>query len=146
MDNNIFITCPACGAKNRIPASKLHLAPKCGRCKEGLPLTSMSGPVTVTDSNFASLIAGTKPVLIDCWAPWCGPCRMIGPIIEDLARQYSNRAIIGKLNVDENPTVSQQYGIRSIPTILLFKNGRLADTIVGAVPKDQIEARLKAIL
>ena len=146
MSDYIFITCPSCGAKNRVPVDRIPEGPRCGRCKTPLPSGSAAAPVTITDANFSQVISDSRPVLVDCWAPWRGPCRMIGPIIEDLARKYSGKAVIGKLNVDENPNVSQQFGIRSIPTILLFKNGRVADTIVGAAPKEQIEARLKALL
>jgi len=100
----------------------------------------------ITDESFRKLIAGNVPVVIDFWAEWCGPCRMIGPTIEELAKEYEGRAIIGKMNVDENDEAPGEYGIRSIPTVLFFKNGVLADKLIGVAPKNRVEEKLKAIL
>ncbi len=144
--SNTIIVCPSCGIKNRVPLDKLSLGPKCGKCKAPLPVNMSSSPVTLTDTNFDSLIGSANVALVDCWAPWCGPCRMIGPVIEELAREFGSRALIGKLNVDENPVVAQRYQIRSIPTLLFFKNGNLVDSIVGAMPAEQIKAKLMSIL
>ncbi|MBI4946015.1 MAG: thioredoxin [Bacteroidetes bacterium] len=103
--------------------------------------------IEITDANFDELvIKSTKPVLVDFWAEWCGPCRMVGPVVEELAKEYDGKAVIGKLNVDLNPGVSTQFGIRSIPTILFFKGGQLVDRQVGAVPKSALETKLKAQL
>ncbi len=146
MAENIIIKCPSCGVKNRVPADKMALKPICGRCKTPLQNVSSSSPVIFTDANFDSLIGSSQTVLVDCWAPWCGPCRMIGPVIEELAQEFGNRVLIGKLNVDENPQVAQRYQIRSIPTLLFFKNGQLSDTIVGAVSGQQIRQKLLSIL
>jgi len=146
MSENIIIKCPSCGVKNRVPLNKMSLGPKCGRCKAPLSNVSGNSPVTLTDANFDSLIGSTQTALVDCWAPWCGPCRMIGPVIEELAREFGDQALIGKLNVDENPQVAQRYQIRSIPTLLFFKNGQLSDTIVGAVPGQQIRQKLLSLL
>lgn len=100
-----------------------------------------------TDSNFDSeVLKSDKPVLIDFWATWCGPCRMIAPIVEELSSSYANKAVIGKMDVDENPETAMKFGIRSIPTLLFFKNGKLVDQIVGAVGKDKIVAKLDAQL
>ncbi len=100
-----------------------------------------------TDGNFEELVLKSdKPVMVDFWAEWCGPCRMVGPVVEELAREYEGKAVIGKLNVDENAQVSSKYGIRSIPTILFFKNGQLVDRSVGAVPKPQLASKLQAQL
>ncbi len=97
----------------------------------------------LTDSNFdAEALQADKPVLVDFWAPWCAPCRMVAPVIEDLAGSYSGRLKVGKLNTDDNPNVASRYGIMSIPTILLFKNGEIADRIVGAAPKKDFEKML----
>jgi thioredoxin 1 len=100
----------------------------------------------ITDENFKELIAGEVPVMVDFWAEWCGPCRMVGPFIEELASEYEGRAIVGKVNVDENNAIPEEYGIRSIPTILYFKNGELVDKHVGASQKSLLENKLKAIL
>lgn len=105
-----------------------------------------SAPITVTDANFDQVIGHSPVVVVDCWAPWCGPCRMIAPTIEALASQYAGRAVFGKLNVDENPQISMRYGIMSIPTLLFFKSGGLVDSIVGAVPRSFIEQKLTRLL
>lgn len=98
----------------------------------------------ITDSNFKEVVLNSdKPVLVDLWAEWCGPCRMIGPIVEELSKEYEGRAVIGKVNVDFNPGVSQDYGVRSIPTLLFFKNGQLVDKQVGAVPKNILVGKLE---
>lgn len=100
-------------------------------------------PVLVTDSNFNEIINKHPLVSIDCWAPWCGPCVAIAPIIEELAKEYAGKVLFGKLNVDENPRTAERFRIFSIPTLLIIENGKEVDRIVGLVPKDQIEARLK---
>ena len=100
----------------------------------------------ITDESFKELINGDKPVVIDFWAEWCGPCRMLGPVVEELAEQYEEKAIIGKMNVDENDDIPAEYGIRSIPTVLFFKNGELADKYIGIASKSLLEEKLRAIL
>jgi thioredoxin 1 len=102
--------------------------------------------IEITDANFEQLIQSDKLVLIDFWAEWCGPCRMVGPVVEELASEYEGRAIVGKLDVDANPQVSGKLGVRSIPTLLVFKNGQLIDKQVGAVPKHVLAQKLEAHL
>ena len=102
---------------------------------------------TFTSSNFQDTVLNSdKPVLVDFWAEWCGPCRMIGPVVEEIANEYEGRAVIGKLNVDENPEIAGNYGVRSIPTLLIFKGGDVVDKIVGAVPKPAITSKIDAQL
>lgn len=103
--------------------------------------------VEITDANFEEVVLKSSvPVVVDFWAEWCGPCRMIGPIIEEMSGEYEGKAVIGKVNVDQNPGVSAQFGIRNIPTVLFVKNGEIADKSVGAVPKQQLTSKLDAIL
>lgn len=143
-----IVTCANCGAKNRVKDDALpNQQPKCGKC--GSPLaanraTDTGHPIYITDANFDQVVsaAGGKPLLIDCWAPWCGPCRIVGPIMDELASEARGRYQIGKLNVDENPRTAARFRIASIPTMLLFKNGELLDRLVGAQPKNAIAARL----
>ena len=99
----------------------------------------------ITDANFeAEVVQSDKVVVVDFWAEWCGPCRIVGPIIDELAKDYEGQAVIGKVDVDENPGISMRYGIRNIPTILFLKNGEIVDKQVGAVPKSILEQKLKA--
>jgi len=106
----------------------------------------MGKTIELTDSNFEEIIKSEKPVLVDFWAEWCGPCRMVGPLVEELAGEYEGKAVIGKLNVDENPGVSAKFGIRSIPTLLVFKGGEIVDKQIGAVPKGVLAQKLEAQL
>ena len=102
---------------------------------------------TFTSGNWnEKVLQSDKPVLVDFWAEWCGPCRMIGPIVEEIAKEYDGKAVVGKLNVDENGDIAGNYGIRSIPTLLVFKGGHIVDKIVGAVPKPSITQKIDAAL
>ncbi|MCX7816242.1 MAG: thioredoxin [Syntrophales bacterium] len=104
-------------------------------------------PLVVTDQSFdREILKADKPALVDFWAPWCGPCRMLAPTIEQIAQEYGDRIIVSKLNVDENPVTTSKYGIRSIPTLILFKDGAPVDGVIGVVPKDKIEAMIKKVL
>lgn len=138
-----IITCPSCGAKNRVPVDKLRegLTPICGQCKS--ELTESVHPVTITDANFTQEVEKSQlPVLLDMWAPWCGPCRMIAPVIEQLASELAGKVKVAKLNTDENQMTASRFNVRSIPTLLVLKDGKEIDRIVGAAPKQEILRRL----
>lgn len=104
----------------------------------------MGKAIVLNDANFDETINSDKPVLVDFWAEWCGPCKMIGPVVEELAADYDGKVVVGKLNVDENPNVTGRFGIRSIPTLLVFKGGQIVDKQVGAVPKSVLAQKLDA--
>ena len=102
--------------------------------------------VQITSENFESLKNGAQPLVVDFWATWCGPCRMIGPIVSELAEKYDGKVVVGKCDVEENDELAAEFGIRNIPTILFFKNGEVVDKIIGAQPKAKIEEKFKALL
>lgn len=104
----------------------------------------MDKTIEITDANFNEVINTDKPVLVDFWAEWCGPCKMIAPVVEELAGDYDGKAVVGKLDVDSNPEISAKFGIRSIPTLLVFKNGEIVDKQVGAVSKNVLAQKLDA--
>jgi thioredoxin 1 len=106
-------------------------------------MSSITEPIVLTDSNFASEVSKYPIMLVDFWAPWCGPCRMVSPMIEQLSREYSGKVAFGKVNVDENQRIASSFGIQSIPTLMIFKGGKTVDVMVGALPKAQIEMKLK---
>ena len=145
------VGCGNCGAKNRIDETRLATSDaKCGRCGEKLEVAASSSeqdsrPITITDQTFEREVLQTsgRPVLVDCWAPWCAPCRMIAPLLDQLAAESNGSYRIAKLNVDENPQISSRFQISSIPTMLIFKDGKLIDRLVGAQPKQSIAERLR---
>lgn len=139
--------CPSCGTANRVPREKLArgLQPVCGRCKTRLD--AGGAPLTVTDATFATAVERSPlPVLVDAWAPWCGPCRMVAPAIDELAAELAGRVRVAKLNVDENPQTAARFNLRSIPTLLVMKGGREVGRIVGAHPKAEISRQLERAL
>lgn len=145
--DSVIVKCDHCGTKNRVPRARLDQRPVCGRCKSPLSIGRGFGRVVeITDQTFdTQVLSAAIPVLVDCWAPWCGPCRMVGPVLEQLAEEYAGRIKIAKLNVDENPRIASRYAIRSIPTMLVFNRGEMIDTMVGALPKAEIEQRLQPL-
>ncbi len=151
MNPNDFYTirCTSCGSRNRVPAARAKDQGKCGKCRAVLNTEDLfiTKPIIVTDVNFDSkVIKAPLPVLLDCWAPWCGPCKMMGPVLDQLASEWQGRIRICKLNVDENPQTAAKFQTRSIPTLLVFDNGLLKDTLVGALPKHQIVQKMAAYL
>lgn len=145
---NVIIRCAKCGTKNRVSKTRFEERPICGKCKAPLKVSEVeSSPVNVQDQTFSQeVLSHHGPVLVDCWAPWCGPCRMVAPVLDQLASEYAGRLKIAKLNTDENPVTASQYGIQSIPTMLLFKYGQLKGQIVGAQPKQEIERQIQPLL
>jgi len=105
-----------------------------------------NSPLIITDADFDKAVAANPHLVVDCWAPWCGPCKAITPIVDDLAAAYSGKVTFGKVNVDDNPRIAQKFGIMSIPTLLFIKNGRLIDHLVGVVPRKTIEDKIQKIL
>jgi len=147
----VLVTCRACGARNRIRPDAAQekiargAAPICGRCKTPLPAPApaAAGPVVVTDATFAAEVEQAPvPVLVDAWAPWCGPCKMLSPVVDELATELAGRVRVAKLNVDENPATAARFGIRGIPTLLVLRDGREVDRMVGVLPKAEIARRL----
>jgi thioredoxin 2 len=131
-----ILTCTSCGKPNKIRPSAKG-APHCGSCGTVLPWL-----VNATDDTFDVEADAAPAVVVDLWAPWCGPCRVVGPILEDLSREYAGRLKVVKVNVDDNPVVAQRFQAFSIPTMVVIKNGRVVDRIVGAMPKGQLSIRL----
>ncbi len=147
MSETSLIRCPACEAMNRVPQAKIDqgLHASCGSCKTSLPIGNK--PLTVTDANFVLMVERSPlPVLLDMWAEWCGPCRMVGPMIDELAGSMAGKIRVAKLNVDENPATAARFGVQSIPTLLVFKHGREVDRIIGAQPKPEIMRRLEQVV
>jgi thioredoxin 2 len=149
MPDTTIIRCPACGAKNRVSAERLAIgqAPVCGKCKAPLPVgVQQLEPVVVTDATFAQEVErSATPVLVDMWAPWCGPCRLIAPIIDQLAVEMAGRVRFAKVNVDENPATAGRFNVNSIPTLLIVKSGREVDRIIGVQPAAEIRRRLELV-
>jgi thioredoxin len=148
-----IIRCPNCGAKNRVDPDRLArgLAPVCGKCKKPLDLSAAAAatdrPVEVTDANWSTEVEKSPlPVLVDLWAPWCGPCRMIAPTIDQLASELAGRVKVAKLNVDENQQTAGRLNISGIPALVIFKGGREVDRLVGLAPKAIIAERLQKIM
>lgn len=143
----MVVECLNCGAKNRVDTNAAReRQPVCGRCGETLP-AAPAKPVTVTDANFAQTVENSPlPVLLDLWAAWCGPCRMIAPTIEALAAELSGKVAVGKLDVDANQQTAARFGVQSIPTLLILKDGREVDRLVGLQSREAILARLKAFM
>lgn len=135
------VSCPQCGRANRIPPAAAG-SPRCGHCRTALPWI-----VDADDSDFADVAEGARlPVLVDLWAAWCGPCRMVAPVVERAARQYAGRLKVVKVDVDRAPAVAARYDARSIPTLLLLRSGRVAGRQVGAPPGDRLLAWVGAEL
>ena len=133
------VACTSCGAKNRVPASATG-TPRCAKCRTPLPWLVEAG-----DTDFDEVVDTKRLVLVDLWAPWCGPCRMVAPVLESLSRQFPESLKVVKVNVDESPIVAQRYEARSIPMLLFMRGGELVDTVVGAQPEHVLRARIDSL-
>lgn len=147
MPDETLIRCPSCGQMNRVSGKKVELGlqPNCGKCKR--PLILADSPTSLSDSTFSDFVEKSSiPVLIDFWAPWCGPCHAMAPVIQQLANEMKGKIMIGKIDTDENPRISSRFQIQSIPTLILFNNGKEVDRLIGVRPKQEIAARIQRIL
>jgi len=149
LQENLIVRCPHCGAKNRIPRSRAADRPICGKCRT--PLPSNAGfperAVDVTDRSFRSdVISFPGPVLVFFWAPWCGHCQHLMPVFTELASEFSGAVKFVKVDLDKNPVTASEHQVLSVPTLLLFKAGRLVNRLVGALPKNQLQYHLRTLL
>ena len=136
---NAVISCPSCGAKNRVPVAATG-SPRCAKCQSTLPWLVEAG-----DVDFGKAVETKRLVLVDLWAPWCGPCRMVAPVLEKLANEFADTLKVVKVNVDESPRTAQRYEARSIPMLLFMRGGELVDTVVGAQPEHVLRARIEQL-
>ena len=140
MAGNVVV-CPSCGTKNRVPTSAAGGTPRCASCRSALPWLVNAG-----DAEFDAAVAAKPLVLVDLWAPWCGPCRMVAPVLEKMAQEFAGQVKVVKVNVDESPRVSQRFQASSIPMLLFLRDGQLVDKVVGAQPDHVLRARLKQLV
>ena len=148
--SNQLVKCSSCGTTNRVPPPQPGRVAICGKCKaplDGSTATTAAGPIPITDQTFAEQVERSQiPVLLDLWADWCGPCHMLAPTIDQLSSELAGRVKVAKLNIDENPGTANRFGVRSIPTLLVLKDGREVDRLVGVLPKQEILRRLQTHL
>ncbi len=137
MNNEAILRCQDCHIKNRVKLEKISSLPLCGKC--GSKLEIPTGTISIESNEFSrEVLEETIPTALDFWAPWCGPCRMMGPLLDDIASSYPGRIKVVKINSDENPKLSMQFGIQGIPTLILFRDGKEIDRMVGAAPREHI--------
>lgn len=138
------LPCPQCGALNRVPQARLHAAPRCGRCRDPL----LPGrPLAVTDASFQRQVEDSPlPVLLDLWAPWCGPCRAMEPVLARIAQHHATRLKVVKVNVDENPALARRFAVRSIPSLRVLRGNRELERMDGAVSEQVVEQHIARVL
>ena len=145
--NTLTVKCSACGAANRLPAGKQHLGPKCGRCGKKLDLSRAAVPVELSDADFQGFVAHVSmPVMVDFFSPTCGPCQMVAPVIDSLARRYLQRMIVAKLDTSRHPQTPSRFRIQGVPTLLFFKNGHQVDQLVGAADEATLARKMDSVL
>jgi len=138
MNNTILLKCRNCGTKNRVQLDKLPSMPLCGKCSAKLVVPDRPVEILSEQDMAAEVLEETIPTAVDFWAPWCGPCRMMGPLLDEIAGIYAGRVKISKVNSDENPTLAARYSIQGIPTLILFRDGKEIDRLIGAAPRDRV--------
>nr|CRH07302.1 Thioredoxin-2 [Candidatus Magnetococcus massalia] len=147
MTESLLAECPECGATNRIPTAKAGHGARCGKCQEPLPLVGPDFPVTVGETDFHEQVLHSQlPVLVDFWAPWCGPCRQMSPLLSDFAREMAGKVKVVKINTDENRILANQFSIRSIPALMLFNHGQLKDQLSGSMSYSGLKDWVSRIL
>ena len=134
-----IVACPSCGASNRVPSLGSGQKAVCGKCKT--PLTGK--PVEVTDANFDQVLADGRPTIVDFWAPWCGPCRVVTPVVDDFARTHAGELKVVKLNTDTAPEIANRFGVQGIPLLVVLRDGDEVDRLAGAAPGPHIERWLE---
>lgn len=134
-----MVACGNCGRRNRIPADKQHLAPRCGSCGSRISLALSAVPVELDDASFSGFInQASKPVMVDFFSPTCGPCRMLAPVIDNLARKFHGRVIVAKLDTSRSQITAVHYGIKGVPTLIFFRNGKVVEQVTGALPEQEL--------
>lgn len=144
--NTLIAQCSACGTKNRIPEMKQHQGPRCGKCGGVMDMTRFAVPVQLGDGNLQDFLASSRlPVMVDFYSPSCGPCRTLAPLIDTLARRFVGEAVIAKLDTSQHARSASLYGIRGVPTLLFFRNGKMVDQIVGAPSESLLVSKIKTL-
>lgn len=145
--NAMIVRCETCGTPNRIPETKQHLGPRCGKCGGVMDMHRHAVPVQLGDDNLQEFLVASKlPVMVDCYSPSCGPCRMLSPLIDSLARKFAGEVVIAKLDTTQHARSASLYGIRGVPTLLFFRGGKIVDQIVGAPAEALLVSKLKALV